>query len=185
MLAFLGYNATMLDARQIAEIVRTQDQDTDVSPSTLHYYVQVGILPPAVGRGRSSYTPEHLSRFRLARRLKRGGAGLAEIRQRLGRMTPGEIAAELAGRNATAPTVYPTPRSAVHVLRDPGPPAPSAPDTRYAFAAEALKARPDGTPRTLRFRGGFSLQVPAGTGDEQIARLYAAIEAVLNEEEAR
>jgi DNA-binding transcriptional MerR regulator len=173
----------MLDARQIAEIVRTQDRDPEVSPSTLHYYVQVGILPPAVGRGRSGYTPEHLSRFRLARRLKRGGAGLAEIRQRLGRMTPDEIAAELGGTGAAAPAVYPTPRTAVHVLRDPGPPAPSAPDTRYTFAAEALRARPDGTPRTLRFRGGFSLQVPAGTGDDQIARLYAAIEAVLNEEE--
>lgn len=185
MLAFLGYYATMLDARQIAEIVRTQDQDPEVSPSTLHYYVQVGILPPAVGRGRSGYTPEHLSRFRLARRLKRGGAGLAEIRQRLGRMTPDEIAAELGWTGAAAPSGYPAPRAAIHVLRDPRPPAPSAPDTRYTFAAEALRARPDGTPRTLRFRGGFSLQVPAGTGDDQIARLYAAIEAVLNEEEAR
>ena len=57
----------MLDAKQIAEIVRTQDQDAEVTHSTLHYYVQVGILPPAVGRGRSGYTPEHLSRFRLAR----------------------------------------------------------------------------------------------------------------------
>src|SRR6266700_6369089 len=103
----------MLDARQIAEIVRTQDQDSEVSPSTLHYYVQVGILPPAVGRGRSGYTPEHLSRFRLARRLKRGGAGLAEIRQRLGRMTPEGIAAELAG---SAATMYADPRPASHVL---------------------------------------------------------------------
>jgi len=36
----------------------------------------------------------------------------------------------------------------------------------------------------LRFRGGFSLQVPAGTTDEQIARLYTAVEAALNEEDA-
>ena len=173
----------MLDARQIAEIVRTQDQDAEVGPSTLHYYVQVGILPPAVGRGRSGYTPDHLSRFRLARRLKREGAGLAEIRQRLGRMTSGEIAAELAG---SAATMYADPRPASHVLREPGPPPlgpPHDPTTRYAIAAEALRARPDGTPRTLRFRGGFSLQVPAGTGDEQIARLYTAIEAALNDEE--
>src|SRR5438270_6987407 len=73
----------MLDAKQIAEIVRRQDHDQAVSPSTLHYYVQVGILPPAVGRGRSGYTPDHLTRFRLARRLRRHGTALADIRHRL------------------------------------------------------------------------------------------------------
>src|SRR5215831_6326062 len=86
----------MLDARQIAEVVRTRDGDQEVSASTLHYYVQVGILPPAVGRGRSSYTPEHLSRFRLARRLKRQGVGLADIRERLTAMNAGEVAAEMS-----------------------------------------------------------------------------------------
>jgi DNA-binding transcriptional MerR regulator len=184
----------MLDAKQIAEIVRSQDRDAEVSPSTLHYYVQVGILPPAVGRGRSGYTPEHLSRFRLARRLKREGAGLAEIRDRLGRMTPGEIAAELSGEPA-APgrvrAIYAAPGPAALTLHEPGSPEPGGAGTadesatRYRIAAEALRARPAGTPRTLRFRGGFSLQVPAGTPDEQIARLYTAIEAVLNEEEPR
>src|SRR6266700_8385669 len=126
----------MLDARQIAEIVRTQDQDSEVSPSTLHYYVQVGILPPAIGRGRSGYTPEHLSRFRLARRLKREGAGLAEIRRRLGRMTPGEIAAQLAGPAAAGAALHVDLRPATHILREPGLRDPGAPDeasTRYSI----------------------------------------------------
>jgi DNA-binding transcriptional MerR regulator len=191
LLALLSYNASMLDARQIAEIVRSQDRDLEVSPSTLHYYVQVGILPPAVGRGRSGYTPEHLSRFRLARRLKREGAGLAEIRERLGRMTSGEISAELSSPPAArsrARSVSVAAGPAPPTVREPGPAGPgghgSADEVaaRYRLAAEALRARPDGTPRTLRFRGGFSLQVPAGTPDEQIARLYTAIEAVLNAE---
>src|SRR5438128_11309820 len=126
MLALFAYNTSMLDARQIADIVRRDDHDHEVSPSTLHYYVQVGILPPAVGRGRSGYTPEHLSRFRLARQLKRGGAGLAEIRERLNEMSPGDVAAELGARAAPrAPYELPSP--AAPTLRAPLPFAPQPP----------------------------------------------------------
>lgn len=175
MLAFALYNASMLDARQIASIVREKDRDDDVSPSTLHYYVQVGILPPAIGRGRSSYTPEHLTRFRLARYLKRQGLGLPAIRERLGRLSQEAVAAELARAewlwgHSQRPAPRPNPRSGVTEVD---------PNSRYSLAAEALRARQGDTPRTLRFRGGFSLQVPPGTSDERIARLYAVIDAAL------
>ena len=178
----------MLDAKQIAEIVRRQDQDQEVSPSTLHYYVQVGILPPAVGRGRSGYTPEHLTRFRLARRWKRRGAALAEVRERLQRMSSAEVASALAAAEAEG-----TPAEAATPLYRLAPAAPAVAGearqprldeaaTRYSLATEALRVRPrDDTPRTLRFRGGFSLRVPAYTSDEQIARLYTAIEAALEQ----
>ena len=173
----------MLDAKQIAEIVRRQDHDQEVSPSTLHYYVQVGILQPAVGRGRSGYTPEHLSRFRLARRLKREGATLAQIRDRLRDLSPAQVAAELAPGPSRAQALYAAaaPAPAALVLGEASAPQLDAAATRYSLAAEALHARPGDTLRTLRFRGGFSLQVPAGTGDEQIARLYTAIEAALDD----
>jgi DNA-binding transcriptional MerR regulator len=176
----------VLDAKQIAEIVRRQDHDLEVGPSTLHYYVQVGILQPAVGRGRSGYTPEHLTRFRLARRLKREGMTLARIRDRLRGMSPTAVAAELAaGQTDPAPLSAAAPPAGLGplVVREP----PAAPldeaATRYSIATEALRAWPGETPRALRFRGGFSLQVPAGTSDEQIARLYTVIEAVLDEQE--
>lgn len=176
----------MLDAKQIAEIVRRQDHDLEVGPSTLHYYVQVGILQPAVGRGRSGYTPEHLTRFRLARRLKREGLTLALIRERLRDMSPAAVAAELAAGQADPAPLYavaaPT-APAPLVLRQPGAARLDEAATRYSIATEALRARSGENPRTLRFRGGFSLQVPAGTSDEQIARLYTAIEAVLDEQE--
>jgi DNA-binding transcriptional MerR regulator len=174
----------MLDASQIAEIVRQQDHDPAVSPSTLHYYVQVGILPPAVGRGRSGYTPEHLTRFRLARRLKRQGATLARIREEIGRMSPAEVSAALARPDAAAgtersPVPYAPSQPGVMLLREATPLDEAA--TRYSIATEALRARTGDTPRTVRFRGGFSLQVPAGTSDDQIARLYTAIEEVLDQ----
>jgi hypothetical protein len=60
----------------------------------------------------------------------------------------------------------------------------STPLSRSAPAAEAPSGRPKDSPRTLRFRGGFSLQVPPGASDEQISRLYTAVEAVLHEEVA-
>jgi DNA-binding transcriptional MerR regulator len=178
------YNVTMLDAKQIAQIIRRQDQDEEVTASTLHYYVQVGILPPAVGRGRSGYTPEHLMRFRLARRMKRQGTALAEIRERLQGMSPAQVASELAAIETEGPAPYRAVQPAPLVLRDRARTPLDQAATRYSLAAEALRARPGrDTPRTLRFRGGFSLQVPAGTGDEQIARLYTAIEAALDEAE--
>jgi DNA-binding transcriptional MerR regulator len=155
----------MLDAKQIAEIVRVKDQDPEVTPSTLHYYVQAGIVPPAVGRGRSAYTPEHLARFRLARRLKREGLSLAQIRETVARTPTRALPAE-------------------------GPPNPAPPAARPAgggsafaqIAEAALPAPRTDTPRTLRFKGGFSLQVPAGTSDEKVARLYAATEAAIEKE---
>ena len=174
----------MLDAKQIAEIVRTRDMDREVSPSTLHYYVQVGILPPAVGRGRSGYTPEHLTRFRLARQLKRQGAGLAEIRARLGAMTAEQVATELAALHGERSRPLRMRSAQTYVLREPAAPDSGDAVSPYVIAAEALRARSGDTPRTLRFRGGFSLQVPTGTTDEQIARLYTAVEAALNEEDA-
>lgn len=174
----------MLDAKQIAQIVRTQDRDQEVSQSTLHYYVQVGILPPAVGRGRSGYTPEHLARFRLARLLKRRGAGLAVIRERLGGMTSEEVAAELAAvQGEPSHQVRPHPPQAAYLFRDSAAASFDETVSRYAIAEEALRARGGETPRTLRFRGGFSLQVPAGTSDQKIVRLYTAVEAALSEEE--
>lgn len=174
----------MLDAKQIAEIVRTHDRDQEVSPSTLHYYVQVGILPPAVGRGRSGYTPEHLTRFRLARQLKRQGSGLAEIRARLGGMTSEQVATELAALHRERSRPLRMSSAQAHILREPAARGSDEAVSPYVIAAEALRARGGDTPRTLRFRGGFSLQVPAGTTDEQTARLYTAVEAALNEEDA-
>ncbi len=192
MLALFGYYAIMLDARQIADIVRVEDRDGEVSSSTLHYYVQVGILPPAVGRGRSGYTPEHLARFRLARRMKRQGAALARVRERLNGMTPTEVAAQLgaAWEPAAGPgpadgqALYSASSPAPLTLRDAAGARQDDAATRYTIAAAALRARGGGTPRTLRFRGGFSLQVPAGASDERVARLYTAIEAALSDEAA-
>jgi len=55
----------------------------DVTPRTVRYYVQQGLLPsPGLGTG-ARYSPGHLDRLRLIRRLQREHLPLAEIRRRL------------------------------------------------------------------------------------------------------
>jgi DNA-binding transcriptional MerR regulator len=55
----------------------------DVTARTVRYYVQQGLLPsPGLGAG-ARYSPRHLDRLRLIRRLQREHLPLAEIRRRL------------------------------------------------------------------------------------------------------
>jgi DNA-binding transcriptional MerR regulator len=161
----------MLDAEDLAGAVRKLDHDNDVSESTVHYYTQAGILPPAIGRGRHSYTPEHLARFRLARRLRHRGLGLADIRKRVSSLSREQLVTafpELGGRR-TAKVRKAKSAPARAAVSDP-------------LVAHALRALPGKLPRTLRFPHGYSLSCPPQASDELIARLYATIEPLLRDE---
>lgn len=164
----------MIDAKEMARLVRETDGDDEVTPSTVHYYTQLGILPPAVGRGRGAFSPEHLARFRLARQRRRDGRSLSEIREEMRGLTTSEVEGLMI---ASAPLL----------ASRLSPPATAAPYRMRRLAAPiaALRAAPQTAPRTLRFRGGYALQVPAGVPDEMVARLYAAVERVLNRELSR
>ncbi len=62
-----------------------------VTPRTIRYYVEQGVLPPP-GRGRpSEYTGEHLRRLALVRRLKEQYLPLEEIRDTMQRLTLDEV----------------------------------------------------------------------------------------------
>jgi DNA-binding transcriptional MerR regulator len=169
----------MLDANEMARLVRDQDGDGEVTPSTVHYYTQLGLLPPAVGRGKGAFTPEHLARFRLARRLRRQGLSLAEIRDQMARVGQ----RDLAGMVLEPPPV-PAPsarRIIAAAAQAAATPPERSPDPGTALAASALREKAE-APRTLRFRGGFALQLPAGVPDEMVARIYASVEKVLDRE---
>jgi DNA-binding transcriptional MerR regulator len=164
----------MLDAEDLAAAVRKLDRDTDVSESTVHYYTQAGILPSAIGRGRHSYTPEHLARFRLARRLRRTGLGLVDIRKQVSSLGREELATALQdvaeqtkGPKAKAGNT----KSSIAV--------PTAGDP---LVAPALRALPGRLPRTIRFPEGYSLTCPPDASDQLIARLYSMIENLLRDE---
>jgi len=72
-----------------------------VTPRTVRYYVQEGVLPPP-GRGRpAEYTGEHLRRLAMIRRLKDQYLPLEEIRDTMQRLTLEEVE-ELLTRSAEA-----------------------------------------------------------------------------------
>ena len=68
----------------------------DVPARTIRYYIQEQLLPSPgqVGPG-VKYSPGHLARLRLIRRLQREGQPLAEIRKRLQAMDNGAVEAAL------------------------------------------------------------------------------------------
>jgi DNA-binding transcriptional MerR regulator len=55
-----------------------------VTPRTIRYYVEIGLLPPPSGAGRASaYGPEHLERLDLIKKLQAYRLSLEEIRDHL------------------------------------------------------------------------------------------------------
>ena len=64
----------------------------DVTPRTVRYYIQQGLLPAPESRGPGAhYNEGHLARLRLIRRLQREHLPLGEIRQRLERLTDEQV----------------------------------------------------------------------------------------------
>lgn len=64
----------------------------DVSPRTVRYYIQQGLLPEPESRGPGAhYGSEHLDRLNLIRQLQREHLPLAEIRRRIDALSPAEI----------------------------------------------------------------------------------------------
>ena len=153
----------MLNADDIAEALR-KEGDAEVSARTVHFYRRQGILPPAYGRGDSAFGPEHLALMREARRLRREGLSVEDVRARLA-----------AG---------PPPRDTT--LSQPPPMlAASAPTTKpQTVVDEAIRIRGPRLPRSLRLRGGFVLQVPPDADDDLVARLYTAIDSTLAAQQA-
>ena len=84
-----------------------------VTPRTVRYYLQQGLLPSPAARGPGAhYEREHLDRLRLVKRLQRQHFPLAEIRRRL------EAMDEDAVRRALQDTPEPTRGSALDYARD-------------------------------------------------------------------
>lgn len=68
-----------------------------VTPRTIHFYVQQGLLPPAGSPGPGArYGEGHVSRIRLIRLLQKQHLPLAEIAKRTKRLTDREVDALLA-----------------------------------------------------------------------------------------
>ena len=84
-----------------------------VTPRTVRYYVQQGLLPAPAARGPGAhYERDHLDRLRLIKRLQRQHFPLAEIRRRLEALDDDGV------RRALQETPEPTHGSALDYSRD-------------------------------------------------------------------
>lgn len=64
----------------------------EVTPRTVRYYIQQGLLPAPESRGPGAhYNEGHLARLRLIKRLQNEHLPLGEIRQRLEKLTDPQI----------------------------------------------------------------------------------------------
>ena len=87
-------------------------EETGVTPRTVRYYIQAGLLPAPVGSGPASrYGEQHLPRLRRIRQLQRQHRRLSEIRSRLRARTDEEVA------ELTANPHRPSETSAVDYVR--------------------------------------------------------------------
>src|SRR5829696_4480205 len=90
-----------------------------VTPRTIRYYVEQGLLPPP-GRGRpAEYGEEHVQRLELIRRLKAQYLPLEEIRDTLRRLTLEQVEDLLASQEPPRPQSEPRSSAAdyiAHVL---------------------------------------------------------------------
>jgi DNA-binding transcriptional MerR regulator len=84
-----------------------------VSPRTVRYYIQQGLLPSPDARGPGAhYGSEHLTRLQLIKRLQREHLPLGEIRRRMERLAPSQV------RQLLENPVPPPITSASHYVRD-------------------------------------------------------------------
>jgi Ca-activated chloride channel family protein len=102
--------------------------ESGVSARTVRYYVQRGLLPAPVFRGRdTAYSEEHLVRLRAIRRLQERFLPLDAIQAELERSTPDELRRLAVGQHAPPPVTH-------HPYRQPPlvPPRPApAPGQRW------------------------------------------------------
>lgn len=89
--------------------------EADVTPRTVHFYIQQGLLPPAGSAGPGArYGREHLYRLRLIRLLQKEHLPLSEIRRRLESLTDSQVEELASGHRRREP---PSKSSAVDYIR--------------------------------------------------------------------
>jgi DNA-binding transcriptional MerR regulator len=142
--------------------IKTLCDEAGVTTRTVHYYIQLGLLPAAgaVGPG-ARYSPGHLARLRLIRLLRQEHLPLSEIRQRLETLDDPQIELLLKERESKP---EPPPSSAADyiraVLRGETPGGPSyAAESRNRQQIRSQPAKPPSTERSQWERIALSADV--------------------------
>lgn len=79
-------------------LIQELADETGISPRTIRYYQQEGLLPEPVNRGKFAYYyNDHLERLKLIQELKKNYLPLREIREQLNTLTSEQVRALLEG----------------------------------------------------------------------------------------
>ena len=154
-----------MNAREAVYELGELSDRAGVTPRTIRYYIQQGLLrSPGVSGPGAKYGEGHLDRLRLIRRLQREHLPLAEIRRRLETLSDAEVRELLARRVAVDESRAVLPGSAADYARDllsaaalptsasmapasalssPAPPAPPAPPAAERSQWERISLTPD------------------------------------------
>lgn len=98
-----------MTALRLEELARA----ADVSPRTIRYYVQRGLLPPPEFHGKdTTYGREHLLRLRAIKRLQQAHWPLEQIASRIGGATPAQLE-RLVAAEPEPPAAAPSPEPIV------------------------------------------------------------------------
>ena len=175
----------------------------DVTPRTVHFYVQQGLLPPAGSPGPGArYSDGHVARVRLIRLLQKQHLPLAEIGKRIRGLSDAEVTALVAETKERRPeprgsaldyirSVLAEPRSAEEAV------APAARRSSTSIASPPARpstpapATPAATPARSQWErhmlaDGMELHVrrPLSRIEQrQFEKLMAAAKAILADSE--
>ncbi|MBK7702614.1 MAG: MerR family transcriptional regulator [bacterium] len=131
----------------------------DVSPRTVRYYVQLGVLPPPAGRGLGGkYGPQHLERLLKVRELQREGVHLEQMAAFLDRPETKDLVCEVSRHYVAEPRA----ELKCLALREP-PPEPPALRRQVVTRVEVAEGV------WLEFAAGAGM--PVGPRLERIVRL--------------
>jgi DNA-binding transcriptional MerR regulator len=129
-----AFKQAMTESR--GEASSDEDRGT-LTLRTLHYYLNIGLLPGPIGKGRwSRYSRDHLNRLLLIRRLQDAHMPLSVIRQTLEALAPKQVVQQLATLPAS-PAAGPGPAEARSPRGQAAEPASSAAD----YVAQVLAAQ--------------------------------------------
>jgi len=159
---------------------------TGVTPRTIRYYVELGLLPPPHGAGRSAgYGPEHINRLETIKKLQHARLSLDEIREQLASM-PAETQEFLAASAVQLGSAS----DYLATLRDQVPAVAREPSTHYLAKPPPPSQRGDayvGEPWTrIPLSEDVELHVRRRGSriDKRIYRLVKEAQRILREEDA-
>jgi DNA-binding transcriptional MerR regulator len=160
----------------------------DVTPRTIRYYIELGLLPPPEGLGRTAgYGQEHLERLQLIKRLQVERLSLDEIREELAAAKPGSSAETPRTGSATSSAadylarLRESPRR--YAMR--GAPVPTAPAAQTSISSGEPYVGEQWTRVPLSEDIELHFKRRGNRMDPRITRIVKEARRIIDEEEPR